>query len=47
MTGNGRNLTLVHSVPVQDVVVWVPLLTGIPWRDDELDRIPTDTERTA
>lgn len=46
MTGNGRNLTLVHPVPVQREVAWVPVL-DIPMRDDERDLKPTETEKAS
>lgn len=45
MTGQ-RKLHVVQNWPGVDETVWVPLL-ALPWRDDEQDRIPTDTEKAS
>ena len=46
MSGNGRNLALLKTIPVVDETVLVPVLR-VPMRDDEQDRIQPEQEREA
>lgn len=46
MSGDGRNLVLLQSIPVVSETVLVPVIS-LPWRDDEQDRKPNEQERTA
>lgn len=46
MSGCGRNLLLIQSIPVVDETVYVPLVQ-LPWRDDQQDRKPIEQEKAS
>lgn len=46
MSGDGRNLVLLQSIPVVSETVWVPVL-DIPMRPDSKDRKPDQNDRKA
>jgi len=46
MSGDGRNLVLIQSIPIVSETVLVPLIS-LPWRDDDKDRIHPEQERSA
>jgi hypothetical protein len=46
VTGNGRNLVLLKTVPVIAETVLVPVIQ-LPWRDDEKDRTPIEQEKAS
>jgi hypothetical protein len=46
VTGNGRNLVLLKTVPVVNETVLVPVIQ-LPWRDDEQDRIQPEQEKAS
>ena len=46
MTGNGRNLALLKTIPVVAETVLVPVLR-VPMRDDNRDRIQSEQIKEA